>query len=94
MYPTSVGVSVYYREINERKRAELERETTIGFLRLINESETLRRSGRTRRPRFFQRQSGCEAVGIRLRDGDDYPYFETRGLPPSSSLLETQALRP
>jgi len=26
--------------------------------------------------------SGCEAVGIRLRDGDDYPYFETRGFSP------------
>ncbi|NQT11104.1 MAG: PAS domain S-box protein, partial [Planctomycetes bacterium] len=25
--------------------------------------------------------SGCEAVGIRLRDGDDFPYFETRGFP-------------
>jgi PAS domain S-box-containing protein len=29
----------------------------------------------------LQSWSGCEAVGIRLRDGDDYPYFETRGFP-------------
>lgn len=28
---------------------------------------------------FFQRISGCDAVGIRLREGLDYPYFETRG---------------
>lgn len=27
--------------------------------------------------------SGCEAVGIRLKEGDDYPYFETRGFPAS-----------
>jgi transcriptional regulator with GAF, ATPase, and Fis domain len=26
--------------------------------------------------------SGVEAVGIRLRDGDDYPYYETRGFSP------------
>jgi signal transduction histidine kinase len=25
--------------------------------------------------------SGCSAVGVRLRDGDDFPYFETRGFP-------------
>ena len=30
---------------------------------------------------FFQEKSGCEAVGIRLKDGDDYPYYETRGFP-------------
>ena len=29
----------------------------------------------------LQKFSGCEAVGIRLRDGDDYPYYETRGFP-------------
>jgi len=31
---------------------------------------------------FLQRWSACEAVGIRLRSGDDYPYYETRGFPP------------
>ncbi len=31
----------------------------------------------------LQRWSGCEAVGIRLRDGADYPYYETRGFPPA-----------
>lgn len=25
--------------------------------------------------------TGCEAVGIRLVDGDDFPYFETHGFP-------------
>lgn len=30
---------------------------------------------------FLQGWSGCEAVGIRLRDGEDYPYYETRGFP-------------
>ncbi len=28
---------------------------------------------------LLKRWSGCEAVGVRLPDGDDYPYYETRG---------------
>lgn len=31
---------------------------------------------------YLQRWSSCEAVGIRLRSGEDYPYYETRGFPP------------
>ena len=89
IYPTSVGVSVYYRPIDERKRAELERETTIGFLRLVNESDSLRALVEAATS-YFQRQSGCEAVGIRLRDGDDYPYFETRGFSAEFVALETK----
>ena len=87
IYPTPAGVSAYYREINERKRAELERETANGFLRLINESDALVELVRAATT-FFQQQSGCEAVGIRLREGDDYPYFETRGFPAEFVALE------
>jgi len=29
----------------------------------------------------LQGWSGCEAVGIRLKEGDDFPYCETRGFP-------------
>ncbi len=32
--------------------------------------------------------SGCEAVGIRLREGDDYPYHETCGFPEEFLRLE------
>lgn len=37
----------------------------------------------------LQNWSGCEAVGIRLREGDDFPYFETRGFPSAFVLAET-----
>jgi|WetSurMetagenome_2_1015567.scaffolds.fasta_scaffold00020_69 two-component system, cell cycle sensor histidine kinase and response regulator CckA len=66
------------RNISDRRRSEEERSNTIEFLRLINESrgtEELIRSTAT----FFKRQSGCEALGIRLKAGEDYPYFEARG---------------
>ena len=39
---------------------------------------------------FFKKQSGCEAVGIRLKEGEDYPYYETKGFPPEHVLLENK----
>ena len=39
---------------------------------------------------FLQQWTGCEAVGVRLRDGDDFPYFETRGFPAEFVQVENQ----
>jgi hypothetical protein len=39
--------------------------------------------------RFVMGQTGCEAVGIRLRDGDDFPYFEAKGFPDNFILRRT-----
>ena len=67
-------------DITERKRMELESEVTVELLELINNSTAtsdLVRAAAT----FFQKRSGCEAVGIRLREGADFPYFEARGFP-------------
>ena len=68
------------RNITERKQAEREREAIIEFLRLVNEVngtvELLEAA-----TRFFHERSGCEAVGIRFKEGDDYPYHEARGFP-------------
>ncbi|MCK4419049.1 PAS domain S-box protein [Candidatus Aerophobetes bacterium] len=36
----------------------------------------------------IKRFSGCEAVGIRLREGDDFPYYETKGFPPEHIQTE------
>lgn len=75
------------REMAERRRAEREREMTIEFLHLVNRSTSTRELIETA-VGFFQRQSGCEAVGVRLRDGEDYPYFEARGFPPQFVATE------
>jgi len=37
--------------------------------------------------------SGCQAVGVRLRDGDDFPYYETRGFPREFILAESSLCR-
>lgn len=68
------------KEIDEHKDAEVAQNAMIDLLRICNEVDDLRElmsvcAG------FFQQQSGCQAVGIRLREGDDFPYFETRGFP-------------
>jgi hypothetical protein len=76
--PLDDAVAIAWRNVTERKRSEDERETVVWFLRLMNESmrkQELIHSSLL----FFQEVSGCEAVGIRLRDGEDYPYFEVRG---------------
>ena len=85
--PQSGVLRAYLVDVTERRRAQQERETTVEFLRLVNESTGTRdliRAAVT----FFQQQSGCSAVGVRLREGDDYPYFEARGFPQEFVLLE------
>ncbi len=79
--------TVILRDITERMRVEEERETTVEFLRLVNASAGTRELIRVAAS-FFQEQSGCQAVGIRLREGDDYPYYEARGFPKEFVLAE------
>ncbi len=38
---------------------------------------------------FIKEQSGFEAVGIRLKDGDDFPYYEARGFPAKFIQMES-----
>ena len=75
-------------DITERKQAEEEREMAVKFLSLANEAKNTDEMVRAAIT-FFQEESGCEAVGIRLKRGDDYPYYETRGFPKEFILLES-----
>ena len=76
-------------DITLRKLAEIEREASIKFLRLANESSDLRHLIKLA-VEFFKEQSGCEAVGIRLKEGDDYPYYEVNGLSQEFVLAENE----
>jgi PAS domain S-box-containing protein len=80
-------VRAYLTDITERRRVEKEREITVEFLRLVNDATATRDMIRAA-VTFFQEQSGCEAVGLRVRDGDDYPYYEVRGFPREFVLAE------
>jgi two-component system, cell cycle sensor histidine kinase and response regulator CckA len=68
------------RDISERVERDRERELTVELLRLLNQANGTLDLIRDVTA-LLQSYSGCEAVGIRLRDGDDYPYYETTGFP-------------
>jgi len=67
-------------DITEQHTIQSERMVTLDLLQLINKKSDLKEliQGATL---LFANASGCEAVGIRLQEGDDFPYFETRGFP-------------
>jgi len=66
-----------------------ETEITVQFLRLVNES-TCTRDLIGAATAFFHQRSGCDAVGVRLQEGDDYPYYEARGFPPEFVEAESR----
>jgi PAS domain S-box-containing protein len=66
-----------------------EHDLTIVLLRLANESTGARDLARAAAI-TLQRQSGCQAVGIRLREGDAYPYYEAQGLAEVSLRTENR----
>lgn len=82
------GVQVISVDITERKRTESEREITLQLLRQLSSANELHEL--MREITLLMRDwSGCEAVGIRLREGEDYPYVETRGFPEAFVLAES-----
>ncbi|MBI5624050.1 MAG: PAS domain S-box protein [Elusimicrobia bacterium] len=85
--PQPMRFAVIFSDVTDQARAAQERETTIEFLRLVNESPDL--VGMVKAAaEFFQRLAGCEAAGIRLDKGDEFPYFESRGFP--ADFLRTE----
>ncbi len=80
-------ILVVIRDITEHKQAEIYREMSIDVLKILNDSAPF--------PKTIQRvlgsiksHTGFDAVGIRLQDGDDYPYFVQDGF--SSDFLLTE----
>ena len=81
------GFVVLVQDISGSKRAEKERELAVEFLRLVNESRD-KKSMIHAAVTFFRKHSGCEAVGVRLHEEDDYPYYEYHGFPVEFVLSE------
>ena len=76
-----------HHDITEYRQTESERAVTIDLLRLIGAKNCLHELMQSV-TLLLQEWSGCEAVGIRLRQGDDFPYFETRGFSPEFVVAE------
>ncbi|HEY3277903.1 MAG TPA: PAS domain S-box protein [Syntrophorhabdaceae bacterium] len=68
----------FFRDITREQRIHREKETTLMVLNLLNDHSEIRELIR-KITAFLLEWTGCEATGVRLRDGDDFPYYETRG---------------
>ena len=68
------------QDITERKNAEQRQKLATHVLELLNQSEE--KSDLIRDILLLIKESTeCEAVGIRLKDGEDFPYYEVLGFP-------------
>jgi len=77
-----IGIIGLIRDITEQKDREDEQALVDGLVTRISMAGDLHRC-LSELTESLQSWSGCEAVGIRLRLHEDFPYFETRGFPPS-----------
>jgi len=75
------------RDISEQKHAEAYREIGREILRLLNEPENSKESLRQVLA-TLKTMTGFDAVGIRLQDGDDFPYYSQEGF--SEEFLQTE----
>jgi PAS domain S-box-containing protein len=65
-------------DITARKRMERETQLVSALLQAANEAESTEDAAR-RAVAIIAGWADCEAVGIRLRQGEDYPFFVTYG---------------
>lgn len=67
-----------FENITQKHQDEIEREYNIEILKILNSKRDLKELIKSLTT-FLHRISECECVGIRLRDGEDFPYYDTRG---------------
>lgn len=80
-------LQVMMTDITDKKLNEKAREATVDLLRICNMADNLPELMKNLM-HYFQKISGCEAIGVRLRDGDDFPYYVTRGFSEDFVLAE------
>jgi|GEM_PF-7088659 len=82
-------VIISFLDISEIKCLETERRAVIDLLRLVNTPKGIHETVHDVIS-YLAGWSGCEAVGIRISEGDDYPYYETSGFSDDFVLNENQ----
>jgi PAS domain S-box-containing protein len=71
-------MQAFFRDTTEEQRGRREREMTLSLLRLLNDQQHTHELVRALLG-FVQEETACDAVGIRLRQGEDFTYYETVG---------------
>jgi PAS domain S-box-containing protein len=71
------GVVLVFRDVTEARQAKLERDATVELFRILHSSATGPElvQGVTR---FFENQSRCDSVRVRLQGGRECPYYQSR----------------
>jgi PAS domain S-box-containing protein len=87
--PEKGKFAAVFSDVTIRKHAESERAVTLELLNLLTQPNDIQYLLRETTS-LLRNWSGCEAVGIRFRQGDDFPYFETQGFPAKFVQLENR----
>ncbi len=74
-------VNLYGNDITERKRSEAAKAVAAQILEILNLTEPTKENSIKEILGKIKAYTGIEAVGIRLHEGDDYPYIEYSGFP-------------
>jgi PAS domain S-box-containing protein len=81
-------VHCFVSDVTDERRTQKERQTTLDVLRLLNEGTdhlALMKAVTS----YLHLWSGCEAVSVRLKEGDAFPYYLTSGFPQRFVRLES-----
>ncbi len=81
-------IAICGSDITDQRRLSEEREAMLHLLQIGSNSSSLRELIKSA-VESLSRRFDFEAVGIRLRSGDDFPYFETRGFAEEFVQAET-----
>jgi PAS domain S-box-containing protein len=72
-------VHAFIQDVTQQRLAERFRDASLVLLRLLNEHDQTRELLR-QLAELLHVWTGCEAIAVRLREGEDFPFFETRGV--------------
>jgi len=75
------------RDVTDRKQAEVRDRLAQEALKILNRSDGSMDTVRDIL-QLIKKNTGFEAVGIRLREGDDFPYYDTNGFSDDFILAE------
>jgi len=81
----------FFQDITGRKQAETYRDMGSEILQILNEPGDMQESIR-RVVAIVKTRTGLDAVGLRLKDGDDFPYVAQEGFPEEFLLTENSLL--
>ncbi len=84
-------MGAFVRDITERNLAERYQNLSVEVLSILNEGEAFQVTIR-RILDVLKQKTGCDAVGVRLERGEDFPYFLQDGFPTDFLLTENSLM--